>query len=390
MKYRFKRNKFVLGAVCMAVMIVAAAVLAACYRAVSEKENSEAQGRESVAARELTLDEKVDTILSTMSNEEKIGQMVMMGINGEDVTDDSLFMLHQYHIGGVILFDRNMSSKEQVANLNAHLQEQAYEKLPLLIAVDEEGGRVARMKEALPPPSAQSYIGSLGEPKEAYNSAYNIANELKAMGFNVNFAPVADVGAGDRNFSDDPAVTAAFVQEAVDGYQAAGMICSLKHFPGLGRGESDTHKDAVVVNADLATISNNDMLPFKNVIANGSLNNYMVMVSHITYPLFAGNVPASVSPVIMKDILRSQLGYQGVIITDDLEMGAIANYYGFRRVGVEAVKAGADMVLVCHEYQHEADVYLGILEAVQNGEISQADIDASVRRILKLKLQNIK
>lgn len=388
MKYRFKRNKFVLGAVCMAVMVVAVAVFTACYAAVSEKENSEAQS--SVDAKELTLDEKVDAILSTMSNEEKIGQMVMMGIHGEDVTDDSLFMLHQYHIGGVILFDRNMYSKEQVANLNAHLQEQAYEKLPLLIAVDEEGGRVARMKEALPPPPAQSYIGSLGEPKEAYNSAYNIANELKAMGFNVNFAPVADVGAGDRNFSDDPSVVAAFVQEAVNGYQAAGMICSLKHFPGLGRGESDTHMDSVVVNADFETINNSDMLPFKNIVANGSLNNYMVMVSHITYPLFAGNTPASVSPVIMKDILRSQLGYQGVIITDDLEMGAIANYYGFRRVGVEAVKAGADMVLVCHEYQHEADVYLGILDALQNGEISQADIDASVQRILKLKLQNIK
>lgn len=388
MKYRFKRNKFVLGAVCMVVMVVA--VFAACYAVFSENENSEAQGKESVAAKELTLDEKVDVILSTMYNEEKIGQMVMMGIHGEDVTDDSLFMLHQYHIGGVILFDRNMSSREQVTNLNAHLQEQAYEKLPLLIAVDEEGGRVARMKEALPPPPAQSYLGSLGEPKEAYNSVYNIANELKAMGFNVNFAPVADVGAGDRNFSDDPSVVADFVQEAVNGYQAAGMICSLKHFPGLGRGENDTHMDSVVVNADFETINNSDMLPFKNIVANGSLNNYMVMVSHITYPLFAGNTPASVSPVIMKDILRSQLGYQGVIITDDLEMGAIANYYGFRRVGVEAVKAGADMVLVCHEYQHEADVYLGILEALQNGEISQADIDASVRRILKLKLQNIK
>ena len=388
MKYRFKRNKFVLGAVCMAVMVVAVAVFTACYAAVSEKENSEAQS--SVAAKELTLDEKVDAILSTMSNAEKIGQMVMIGIHGEDVTDDSLFMLHQYHIGGVILFDRNMSSKEQVANLNAHLQEQAYEKLPVLIAVDEEGGRVARMKEALPPPPAQSYLGSLGEPKEAYNSAYNIANELKFMGFNVNFAPVADVGAGDRNFSDDPSVVADFVQEAVNGYQAAGMICSLKHFPGLGRGESDTHMDSVVVNADFETINNSDMLPFKNIVANGSLNNYMVMVSHITYPLFAGNTPASVSPEIMKDILRSQLGYQGVIITDDLEMGAIANYYGFRRVGVEAVKAGADMVLVCHEYQHEADVYLGLLEALQNGEISQADIDASVRRIVKLKLQNIK
>lgn len=390
MKYRFKRNKFILGAVCIVVMVVAVAVFTACYAAVNEKENSEAQSKDSVVSKELTLDEKVDAILSTMSNEEKIGQMVMMGIHGEDVTDDSLFMLHQYHIGGVILFDRNMSSKEQVASLNAHLQEQAYEKLPLLIAVDEEGGRVARMKEALPPPPAQGHIGSLGEPREAYNSAYNIANELKAIGVNVNFAPVADVGASDRNFSDDPSVVAAFVQEAVNGYQDAGMICSLKHFPGLGRGESDTHMDSVVVNAGFETINNIDMLPFKNVIANGGLNNYMVMVSHITYPLFADSTPASVSPVIMKDILRSQLGYQGVIITDDLEMGAIANYYGFRRVGVEAVKAGADMVLVCHEYQHEADVYLGILEALQSGEILQADIDASVRRIVKMKLQNIK
>ena len=338
---------------------------------------------------DMSLDEKVEAIMASMSQTEKLGQMVMIGIQGKDVTEDSLFMLHQYHIGGIILFDRNMESKLQVANLNKKLQEQCNEKVPLFIGVDEEGGLVSRMKESLPPPPSQRSIAASGNANEAYTSAYNIATELKNMGFNVNFAPVADVGNGERNFSDDAATVAGFVKAAVEGYKNAGMICSLKHFPGIGRGKQDTHVDSVVVNDDFETIYNSDILPFKSVISNDDLDNYMVMVSHVTYPAFAGDKPACMSETIMKDILRKDLGYQGIIITDDLEMGAVANYYGFDRIGVEAVKAGADIVLVCHEYQHGADVYLGLLEALEAGEITQEEVDNSVRRILKYKLKNI-
>lgn len=357
--------------------------------AINSDEEKTLGSEKIIVSSDMSLDEKVEAIMASMSKTEKLGQMVMIGIQGTDVTEDSLFMLHQYHIGGIILFDRNMRSKAQVANLNKKLQDQCNEKVPLFIAIDEEGGIVSRMKDDLIPPPSQRSIADSGDSNEAYKSAYNIANELKKMGFNVNFAPVADVGNGERNFSNDANTVAQFVRAAVDGYSHAGIVCALKHFPGIGRGEQDTHVDSVEVNDDFDAIYNSDMLPFRNVISNQDLDNYMVMVSHVTYPAFAGDTPACISPVIMKDILRKDLGYQGIIITDDLEMGAVSNYYGFDRIGVEAVKAGADIVLVCHEYQHGADVYLGLLEALEAGEITQEEVDNSVRRILKYKLQHI-
>lgn len=357
--------------------------------AINSDEEKTLGSEKIIVSSDMSLDEKVEAIMASMSKTEKLGQMVMIGIQGTDVTEDSLFMLHQYHIGGIILFDRNMRSKAQVANLNKKLQDQCNEKVPLFIAIDEEGGIVSRMKDDLIPPPSQRSIADSGDSNEAYKSAYNIANELKKMGFNVNFAPVADVGNRERNFSNDANTVAQFVRAAVDGYSHAGIVCALKHFPGIGRGEQDTHVDSVEVNDDFDAIYNSDMLPFRNVISNQDLDNYMVMVSHVTYPAFAGDTPACISPVIMKDILRKDLGYQGIIITDDLEMGAVSNYYGFDRIGVEAVKAGADIVLVCHEYQHGADVYLGLLEALEAGEITQEEVDNSVRRILKYKLQHI-
>lgn len=389
MKHKLKKGKiksvFVLCFICIIFAFLGCFYYSSAINLFADT-NSESD--EVILYSDMSLDERVDIIMNSMSKTEKLGQMVMIGIQGLDVTEDSVYMLNQYHIGGIVLFDRNMESKTQVANLNKHLQEQCNEKVPLFIAIDEEGGIVSRMKDDLIPPLSQSAIARSGDSSEAYKSAYNIALELKNMGFNVNFAPVADVGNGERNFSDDANTVAEFVNAAVDGYRNAGMICALKHFPGIGKGKQDTHIDSVVVDADLETIYNSDILPFKAVINNEDLDNYVVMVSHVTYPAFAGNIPASVSSTVMKDILRKDLGYQGIIITDDLEMGAVSNYYGFKRVGVEAVKAGADIVLVCHEYQHATDVYLGLLEALESGEISQEDVDNSVRRILRYKLKN--
>ena len=388
LKSEVKKSKIKMVLCC--VCIIAVLLGGFYYSSRGNSSEEENLGTEKIiVSPDMSLDEKVEAIMASMSKTEKLGQMVMIGIQGTDVTEDSLFMLHQYHIGGIILFDRNMRSKAQVANLNKKLQDQCNEKVPLFIAIDEEGGIVSRMKDDLIPPPSQRSIADSGDSNEAYKSAYNIANELKKMGFNVNFAPVADVGNGERNFSNDANTVAQFVRAAVDGYSHAGMVCALKHFPGIGRGEQDTHVDSVVVNDDFDAIYNGDMLPFRNVVSNQDLDNYMVMVSHVTYPSFAGNTPACISPVIMKDILRKDLGYQGIIITDDLEMGAVANYYGFDRIGVEAVKAGADIVLVCHEYHHGADVYLGLLEALEAGEITQEEVDNSVRRILKYKLQKI-
>ena len=337
-----------------------------------------------------SVDSKVEEVLASMSLTEKLGQMVMIGIGNPSADQDALYMLHQFHFGGVILFDRNMESKEQVAKLTADLQKGAEEKVPLFIAIDEEGGRVARMKEKLAPPPSQLSIGQTGDPKNAEKWAISISKELKAMGINVNFAPVADLGSfKERHYSEDPETVAAFVNAAADGYEAEGEFYSLKHFPGIGKGQTDTHLDMVVVDAPKETLMAEDVLPFQSVIKSRKPENYFVMVSHIIYPQISGDVPSSLSESVMTGLLRKELGFDGIIITDDMEMGAIAKYYGTREIGVKAVKAGADIVMVCQEYPHQEDVYMGLLEAVKAGEIPEERVNASVRRILKAKLSHL-
>lgn len=338
----------------------------------------------------MTPEERVEAVLSHMTLSEKIGQMLMIGVHGTELDDDSRFMLSEYAVGGVILFDRNLETAEGVRRFTKEMQEARHGEPPLLIAIDEEGGPVARMTHILPPPSSQQEIGASGDSALARQSAKDVAQELHSYGFNLDFAPVADVGDSPRNFSDDPEKTAAFVREAVIGYGEGGILCTLKHFPGLGKGEADTHLDTVVVNADRDTLEAEDFVPFRAMIApNGEFdgidpNRFFVMVSHITYTALDENLPASLSPAIMTDLLRGELGWQGVIVTDDLEMGA-ADIFPFKELGVRAVEGGADLVLVCHEYAHQQDVYNGLLLAVQNGKISESRIDDSVRRILRAK-----
>lgn len=348
------------------------------------------QDKQQIKQENLTIDEKVDKIVASMSKTEKIGQMVMIGIQGIKVDDDSLYMLNQYHMGGVILFDRNMDSPEQVKQLTSDLQAQSNEKVPLFIGIDEEGGDVVRMAEKLTPPPSQKEIGATGDIEQAKTWAIKTAKSLKDMGINVNFAPVADVGSNDkRSYSTDANTVIDFVRAATKGYQQENIIYSLKHFPGIGKGKVDSHVDSSNIDASKDTLMAEDILPFKTIIDENEPNDYFILVSHLEYPALDEEYPASLSSKIMTDLLRNELGYKGIIITDDMEMGAVANHNDFRSIGVKAVKAGADIVLVCHEYEHQQEVYLGLLDAVNSGEISQERIDESVKRIIKVKLLHL-
>ncbi len=333
-----------------------------------------------------TLDEKVEGIVVNMTPAEKVGQMMMIGIQGDTVTDDSLYMLHQYHIGGVILFDRNLVSAEQTKKLNEDLQVQAEEKVPLFIGIDEEGGDVVRGRSFIQPPSSQRQIGAAGDFTAAEGTANRTAKELKELGFNVNFAPVADVGTSSRSFSTDPETVKKFVLASVQGYEKNRMIYAMKHFPGIGRSTVDSHKDVSEITASRERLAASDIVPFKAVIDAAQPEDYFILVSHLKYPAYDADNPASLSKAVQTDLLRGELGYRGIIVTDDMEMGAVAKYASFRDVGVRAVQAGADIVLVCHEYAHETDIYLGLLDAVESGEIPMERIDESVRRIVKAKL----
>lgn len=382
------RKQKIIGIVIIIVIILA--ILGINNRNIFNGDEQVIQDKQQIKQENLTIDEKVDKTVESMSQTEKLGQMVMIGIQGTKVDDDSLYMLHQFHMGGVILFDRNMDSLEQVKQLTSDLQAQSNEKVPLFIGIDEEGGDVVRMAEKLTPPPSQKEIGATGDIEQAKTWAIKTAKSLKDMGINVNFAPVADVGSNDkRSYSTDINTVIDFVRVATKGYQQENIIYSLKHFPGIGKGKVDSHVDSSNIDASKDTLMAEDILPFKTIIDENEPNDYFILVSHLKYPALDEEYPASLSSKIMTDLLRYELGYKGIIITDDMEMGAVANHNDFRSIGVNAVKAGADIVLVCHEYEHQQEVYLGLLDAVNSGEISQERIDESVKRIIKVKLLHL-
>ena len=372
------------------IIIIVLAILGINNRNIFNDDEQVIQDKQQIKQENLTIDEKVDQIVESMSQTEKLGQMVMIGIQGTKVDDDSLYMLNQYHMGGVILFDRNMESPEQVKQLTSDLQAQSNEKVPLFIGIDEEGGDVVRMAEKLTPPPSQKEIGATGDIEQAKIWAIKTTKSLKDMGINVNFAPVADVGSNDkRSYSTDTNTVIDFVRAATKGYQQENIIYSLKHFPGIGKGRVDSHVDSSSIDVTKEILMAEDIIPFKTIIDESAPNDYFILVSHLKYPALDEEYPASLSSKIMTDLLRNELGYKGIIITDDMEMGAVANHNDFRSIGVKAVKAGADIVLVCHEYEHQQEVYLGLLDAVNSGEISQERIDESVKRIIKVKLLHL-
>lgn len=382
------RKQKIIGIVIIIVIVLA--ILGISNRSIFNDNEQVIQDKQQIKQENLTIDEKVDKIVESMSQTEKLGQMVMIGIQGIKVDDDSLYMLNQYHMGGVILFDRNMESPEQVKQLTSDLQAQSNEKVPLFIGIDEEGGDVVRMAEKLTPPPSQKEIGATGDIEQAKTWAIKTAKSLKDMGINVNFAPVADVGSNDkRSYSTDANTVIDFVRAATKGYQQENIIYSLKHFPGIGKGRVDSHVDSSSIDVTKEILMVEDIIPFKTIIDENEPNDYFILVSHLKYPALDEEYPASLSSKIMTDLLRNELGYKGIIITDDMEMGAVANHNDFRSIGVNAVKAGADIVLVCHEYQHQQEVYLGLLDAVNSGEISQERIDESVKRIIKVKLLHL-
>lgn len=382
------RKQKIIGIVIIIVIVLA--ILGINNRSIFNDDEQVIQDKQQIKQENLTIDEKVDKTVESMSQTEKLGQMVMIGIQGTKVDDDSLYMLNQYHMGGVILFDRNMESPEQVKQLTSDLQVQSNEKVPLFIGIDEEGGDVVRMAEKLTPPPSQKEIGETGDIEQAKIWAIKTAKSLKDMGINVNFAPVADVGSNDkRSYSTDTNTVIDFVRAATKGYQQENIIYSLKHFPGIGKGKVDSHVDSSSIDVTKEILMAEDIIPFKTIIDENEPNDYFILVSHLKYLALDEEYPASLSSKIMTDLLRNKLGYKGIIITDDMEMGAVANHNDFRSIGVNAVKAGADIVLVCHEYEHQQEVYLGLLDAVNSGEISQERIDESVKRIIKVKLLHL-
>ena len=337
------------------------------------------------AAEVVKAPDPIEEILNSMTLEEKIGQMVMIGFYGTELNDDVRNALNNFKYGGVILFDRNMESVAQSKKLVDDIQAYANQKIPLLVALDEEGGRVARGKNFLEPAPSQEEIG-YGYPDAATDWAKYNVKLLRSVGVNINFAPVADVGSRDtRSFGDDPQLVAEFVDAAAQGYESENFLYTLKHFPGIGKSKIDPHQEVSSIDVDRATLDAEDLLPFAKIIRGHDNSRFMVMIGHLIYTALDPYTSASLSPVIITDLLRNELGFSGVVITDDLEMGAIKNNVELSTLGVKMILAGGDIALVCHNYDSQQIVYNSILDAVKRGEISETRINESVRRILKLK-----
>ena len=346
---------------------------------------------ESVAQSELSPEEKVDKLVANMSDADKIGQLLMIGIHGKTLNDDAKFMLNEYRVSGIILFDRNMESKDQVKSLIADINKTGKNAglTPLFIGIDQEGGAVARMEDQLikvPPAEA---LGK--EPiEQAVSLAKQSGTELKDLGFNINFAPVADLGLTyGRSFSTNPDEAVRYASAVGKAYDEAGLWYSYKHFPGIGKTDVDLHADTSVVPVSKETLLNEDTKVFVDLIKQSKPNTYAIMVSHAMYPQIDADHPSSLSKAIITDWLRKDMGYNGVVVTDDMDMGALAKHYTFGDMAVQSILAGSDILLVCHEYEHMQEAYNGLMKAVKDGRISKERLDESVKRILLMKMSKI-
>ena len=346
---------------------------------------------ESVAQSELSPEEKVDKLVANMSDADKVGQLMMIGIHGKTLNDDAKFMLNEYRVGGIILFDRNMESKDQVKSLITDINKTSKSAglTPLFIGIDQEGGAVARMEDQLIKVPPAEELGK--EPiEQAVSLAKQSGTELKDLGFNINFAPVADLGLTyGRSLSTSPDDVVRYASAVGKAYDEAGLWYSYKHFPGIGKTDVDLHADTSVVPVSKETLLNEDTKVFVDLIKQSKPNTYAIMVSHAMYPQIDADHPSSLSKAIITDWLRKDMGYNGVVVTDDMDMGALAKHYTFGDMAVQSILAGSDILLVCHEYEHMQEAYNGLMKAVKDGRISKERLDESVKRILLMKMSKI-
>jgi beta-N-acetylhexosaminidase len=340
-------------------------------------------------------------VFGKMSLREKVGQLFIVrpealaeNSNAEtapatDRVDDAVISrIEEYPVGGIALFSRNITSAEQLPMFISDLQSSS--KYPLFIAVDEEGGRVARIANSdffnVASYKSMEDIGKSGDASKAEEVGRQIGSYLKELGFNLDFAPVADTNTnpqniviGDRSYGSDPALVARMVSAQLDGMHDSGIMGTLKHFPGHGDTKDDTHSGYVSIEKTWDELKECELVPFITALPKAD----MVMVSHITaVNVTSDKLPTSMSETMITGKLRNELGYDGVIITDAMAMGAVADNYTSAEAAVTAVKAGVDIVLMP---QNLNEAFNGVMNAVTDGEISMERLDESVLRILKMK-----
>ncbi len=343
----------------------------------------------------------VDERIGAMTLEQKVAQLFIVTpealVEGVSQVTQAGDMTREgvtaHPVGGIVYFAQNLLDPEQTTTMLANVKQfyaDAGNVAPF-IAVDEEGGTVVRVadNEAF---GAQdvgdaSALGSAGDTEAAKRAAEQIADYLMPLGFNLDFAPVADVvdplrsdTMGLRSFSSDAAVAADMVRAEVEGFRGKKMLCCAKHFPGIGAAAGDSHEGAITIEATNEELETVDLVPFRAAIEAGVP---MIMVGHVSLPNIVGDsTPAPLSSAVVQGMLRDSLGYTGIIVTDSLSMGAITDYYAPAEAAVAALKAGCDIPLMPERLD---EAYQGVLSAVQVGELTEERLDESLTRILTAK-----
>ncbi|PIC85780.1 beta-N-acetylhexosaminidase [Sporosarcina sp. P20a] len=335
---------------------------------------------------------EIQAVIEGMQLDEKLGQMIMMGVQGPQLDSVAKTFIQDRHVGGIILFKRNFVSVSQSLNLiNELKQANANSKTPLFIGADEEGGRVTRLPKGLMKTPSNRKVGNAANGKYAYDVGELIGRKMSAFGLNMDFAPVLDVDSnsnnpviGDRSYGNDAQlVSKAGIQQA-NGMTSEYVIPVVKHFPGHGDTSVDSHIDLPVITHNKERLQNVELLPFKQAIK-GGVN--AVMVGHLLVEAYDPKTPASFSKIIIQDLLRDELQFDGVVITDDLVMGAIVENYSIGEVGVQSIVAGGDILLVGHKYTPVNELLTALQEAINEGVITEQRINQSVERILLMKQQ---
>lgn len=366
------------------VMILLASlicILAGCAGASGSDPSDGAQDRASSEAHANA------SMLSEMSVRDMVGQMFVVSVGGTEPDYYIEKMVRRRNIGGVILFGYNMRSEEQVKSLTGSLQDLSMKTepaVPLFVAVDQEGGEIASAPWVAPEPAAAA-VGRRGDPDEARAVATEMGRQLLRAGINTDFAPVVDTGfgaaIGNRSYGEDPELVARMGVAAVEGFKEAGVISAAKHFPNHGPARSDSHVSLPVIRHDKETVESYDLPPFRAAVEAGVP---MVMVGHLVFPAIDPEHPASLSKEAIS-MLRENLGFDGVVVTDDLAMAGATGGGPVARAAVGAVGAGADLLIVSSPPQQQADAYDAVVAAVRSGELSRTQVRKSVERILRVK-----
>jgi beta-N-acetylhexosaminidase len=332
------------------------------------------------------------TQLEAMTLEQKVGQLFIIGFPQQRVDSQLESFIKKYNISSFILFKRNIVNLAQVAQMNSRLQTVAMgtNSINPIIAVDQEGGQVARVPTRPPIPNAMS-VGQTEDPELAHSLGQETAKIIRTLGFNMNLAPVLDVASpesesfiGQRSFGSDATRVGVIGAALSQGHLDEAVIPTAKHFPGVGSMNEDPHKKKIEYNVSAKELFEKDLKPFEEFAKLGP--NTAIMMSHFSYPtLDASKTPATLSPTLIKKILRGQLGYQGLIVTDDIQMKGLTEVSSTNDAALRALKAGADLIMMTWSFKEQAKAIERVQKAVASGELSKEELDEKVGRILAIK-----